>query len=143
MPGGSDTEVVVTNAAIGLPERVARDVVQSVLRRERRRARIAVTFLGPRAMRHLNAQFLQHDYATDVIAFPLAGPRGALTGDIYICRYAAARNARARRTGVRDELMRLLVHGTLHVLGWEHPEGEARERSPMWRRQEKYLRRPR
>lgn len=129
----------MTNVAVGMPERVVRDAIEFVLARERRRARIAVTFLGPRAMQQLNAEFLQHNYPTDVIAFPLQGPRGALTGDIYVCRSVAARNARTRHVAVREELLRLLVHGTLHVLGWDHPDGAARERSAMWRRQERYV----
>jgi len=40
-----------------------------------------------------------------------------------------------------EELVRLTVHGTLHVLGYDHPAGPARMRSAMWRRQEKYVRR--
>ena len=43
--------------------------------------------------------------------------------------------------GVREELARLVVHGTLHVLGHDHPEDDSRLRSPMWRRQERLLRR--
>ena len=37
------------------------------------------------------------------------------------------------------EVVRLLVHGTLHALGYDHPEGERRTRSKMWRRQERYV----
>jgi probable rRNA maturation factor len=40
---------------------------------------------------------------------------------------------------VREELARLVVHGTLHVLGYEHPEVDARTKSPMWKRQERVL----
>jgi probable rRNA maturation factor len=40
---------------------------------------------------------------------------------------------------VREELIRLVVHGTLHVLGYDHPDHGERERSPMWRRQERYV----
>ncbi len=40
---------------------------------------------------------------------------------------------------LREELIRLVVHGTLHALGRTHPEGEGRTRSPMWRRQERYV----
>ena len=39
----------------------------------------------------------------------------------------------------REEIVRLVVHGTLHVLGWDHPEDGDRMRSPMWRRQERYV----
>jgi probable rRNA maturation factor len=110
-----------------------------VLRQERRSARLAITFVGPARMRRLNADYLGHDYATDVISFPLPQPDGPVSGDIYICRFIAARNARAHGVPVRQELFRLVVHGTLHVLGWDHPDGAARIRSPMWQRQERYL----
>jgi len=59
-----------------------------------------------------------------------------VVGDIYIAPAVASRNAKSRRRPVREELVRLLVHGTLHVLGYEHPEDDAREGSAMWRRQE-------
>jgi probable rRNA maturation factor len=52
----------------------------------------------------------------------------------------AAREAAAHGVTLREELLRLVVHGTLHVLGHDHPEGAGRERSPMWRAQERYLR---
>jgi probable rRNA maturation factor len=45
------------------------------------------------------------------------------------------------RQGVsaQEELLRLVVHGTLHVLGHDHPESDARTKSPMWRKQERIL----
>jgi probable rRNA maturation factor len=60
-------------------------------------------------------------------------------GDIYICQAVAERNARRLGIPLRQELARLVVHGTLHVVGYEHPAGEARASSPMWKRQEKIL----
>jgi probable rRNA maturation factor len=42
---------------------------------------------------------------------------------------------------VEEELVRLTVHGTLHVLGYDHPDGPGRTRSQMWRRQERHVRR--
>lgn len=124
-----------------LPAATVRRVVDRVLRGERRRAEIAVTFLGPGRMRALNREHLGHDRVTDVISFALPGPDGRLAGDVYICRAEAARQARRHGVPLREELVRLVVHGTLHVLGHDHPAGEERTRSPMWRRQERYVRR--
>jgi probable rRNA maturation factor len=133
------TSVVVSGSTAGLAPRRVRDAVEQVLRGEGRGAAVAVTFVGKRAMQQLNTQYLQHDYPTDVLAFPLPHRDGSVAGDIYICRYMAARNARRHRSTVRTELLRLAVHGTLHVLGWDHPAGAGRTGSPMWRRQERYV----
>ncbi len=121
------------------PSRLVQAAAVRVLRRERRRARLAITLVNKRTMRSLNAEHLGHDYPTDVISFLLPQPDGTIAGDIYLCRYVAARNARAQGVPVREEVIRLAVHGTLHVLGWDHPDGAARMRSPMWRRQERYV----
>ena len=99
---------------------------------------MSVTFLGRERMRALNQEWKGHDRPTDVLAFALPGPAG-LAGDIYVCPWVAAREARARGLPAAQELVRLLVHGTLHVLGHDHPEGEGRTTGPMWRRQERYV----
>jgi probable rRNA maturation factor len=118
-----------------------RRVVQGVLRAERRDADVSITFLGAITMRRLNDEFLGHDQPTDVISFGLAGPDGRLAGDVYLCRAVAARNARRHGVPLRQELVRLVIHGILHVLGYEHPDGDHRTRSPMWQRQERYVKR--
>jgi len=110
-----------------------------VLRGEQRHAMLSVSFLGRDRMRALNTRWKGTARPTDVLAFPLALPDGSLAGDIYICRWVAAREARARRIPVGQELLRLVVHGVLHVLGHEHPEGADRADSVMWRRQERYV----
>ena len=134
------SEVSVAGRPRPLADGVVRRVVETVLAGEAGdAARISVTFLGRDPMRRLNREYKGHDRPTDVIAFALATPGGALVGDVYVCPWVARREAAARRVPFRQELVRLLVHGTLHVLGHEHPEDERRERSPMWRRQERYV----
>ncbi|HEV8215576.1 MAG TPA: rRNA maturation RNase YbeY, partial [Gemmatimonadaceae bacterium] len=64
-----------------------------------------------------------------------------VVGDVYIAPDMARENARDAKVPVREEIARLVVHGTLHVLGYDHPDGEDRVRSPMWRRQERIIRR--
>jgi probable rRNA maturation factor len=90
-------------------------------------------------MRRLNREWLGHDWPTDVLAFGLPGPDGAVTGDVYICPAVARAEAEARGLTPGEELVRLVIHGTLHVLGHDHPEGAGRTRSAMWRRQERYV----
>jgi probable rRNA maturation factor len=62
-----------------------------------------------------------------------------LVGDIYIAPEVARRNALSFGVPQREEVARLVVHGVLHVAGYDHPEGAARIESPMWRRQEQLL----
>ena len=131
--------MAVTGRRLPLPATVVRRVVEAVLRGERRRALISITFLGRDAMRRLNAEHRGHDRPTDVLSFALADPSGRTLGDVYVCSWVAAREARARRIPLRQELIRLVVHGTLHALGRDHPEDERRTASPMWRRQERYV----
>jgi probable rRNA maturation factor len=116
-----------------------RAVVEAVLAGERRRGLVSVTFLGRDAMRRLNAEHTGHDRVTDVLSFALPQPDGTLVADLYVCPWVAAREARARRIPLRQEIVRLLIHGTLHALGHDHPDGEGRTASPMWRRQERYV----
>jgi probable rRNA maturation factor len=69
-------------------------------------------------MRSLNRRFRRKDRSTDVLSFP-AGD-GALLGDIVICVPYAARKARRLRGGTSREMDRLLLHGYLHLLGYDH-----------------------
>jgi probable rRNA maturation factor len=120
----------------------AQRVVESVLRAERvPKALISVAFVSNRQISALNREHLGHSGPTDVISFGFApaGKGGAVVGDIYIAPDVAKKNAAASGVAVREELVRLLVHGTLHVLGYDHPEDARRESSPMWKRQEKLV----
>jgi probable rRNA maturation factor len=117
-------------------------VAKRVLAWERAPARshIDITLLSAAAMRRANRRATGRRGLTDVIAYPLPQPDGTLLGDVYICPAAAARAA-ANGSGLNEELVRLAVHGTLHVLGYDHPEGSGRTRSRMWRLQERYVER--
>jgi probable rRNA maturation factor len=131
--------VVVNGRRLPLSRALVERIVRSVLRAERREALISVTFLGRDSMRRLNAEHKGHDRPTDVLTFRLETPVGPAVGDVYVCPWVARREARAREIPLRQELIRLVVHGTLHALGRDHPEGQQRTRSTMWRRQERYV----
>jgi probable rRNA maturation factor len=122
-------------------ERVA-DVARAVLRAEKvRDAMLSIAFVSARDIAALNRRHLGHRGPTDVIAFALgdAAADGPVIGDVYISPEVARENARRHNVGVREELSRLVVHGTLHVLGYDHPGGDERVDSPMWRRQERLV----
>lgn len=132
--------VAVTAERVRVPVTTARleDIARLVLRAEKvTEAMISITLVSERRIVALNAKHLRHRGSTDVISFVFRHePGDPVIGDIYIAPRVARENARIARVGVREELVRLVVHGVLHVLGHDHPEHGAREQSPMWRRQE-------
>ncbi len=94
------------------------------------------------AMSALNRAYRGVIGPTDVLAFPMTeGPFGQawpdLLGDVVISAEAARRQARPGRNGLRAELALLLVHGILHLLGYDH--GTLRERRRMWLKQRAIL----
>jgi len=138
---------VVEVATEGVRIPVARGRVAAladgVLRAERvRDAALSIAFVTNRRIAALNRTHLGHAGPTDVISFGFAPVEAAgdLVGDVYIAPEVARRNARAHGGSVREELLRLVVHGVLHVLGHDHPDDDSRYRSAMWLRQERLLR---
>jgi probable rRNA maturation factor len=106
-----------------------------------REAVVSLSFCSDASMASINRRYLGHRGATDVIAFSLPSPStvAPLAGDVYIGAERARVNASALGVPWRQELARLVVHGVLHVMGHDHPAGVSRERSAMWRRQERLL----
>lgn len=103
---------------------------------------VSLTLLDDDAIAALNRRYLERDGPTDVIAFTLEKSDDSTTpvGDVYVGAAQAARQAREYGVPLKEELVRLAVHGTLHVLGHDHPEGEERMESPMFLRQEELVR---
>ncbi|MCH2184679.1 rRNA maturation RNase YbeY [Myxococcota bacterium] len=91
-------------------------------------------------MRALNRAWRGRDRPTDVLSFSLlegegGAHRGPLLGDVVISVETAAAQAAARHRSLDDEILRLLLHGVLHVLGHDHEnEAEAREMEREHRR---------
>jgi probable rRNA maturation factor len=75
-----------------------------------------------------------------VISFPLYERGERPVGDVYIGYDQAERQASDADVDIPEEVARLAIHGTLHVLGYDHPEDETRTKSEMWELQEAILR---
>lgn len=111
--------------------------VQAVLRKERKKlSSLSVVFVGHRVMRKINRLFLGHDYSTDVISFPLMDGLG-FDAELYINLDRAKSQAKQYKVPYSHEVRRLLIHGTLHLLGYD--DRTEKQRKQMQRREDFYL----
>jgi probable rRNA maturation factor len=106
------------------------------------RAECSVLLVDDSAMTELNRTYRGVAGPTDVLAFPMAeGPFTSLSprllGDVVISAETAERQARSRQAGLRGELALLLIHGILHLVGYDH--ASAPERRRMWQKQRRLL----
>ena len=103
------------------------------------RAELSVSFVESGEIAELHERFMDEPGPTDVLSFPLdeaEGPDGARhVGDVVVAPAEAERN---NPTDPDGELRLLLVHGILHLLGYDHEDDD--ERTRMWERQERYSR---
>jgi probable rRNA maturation factor len=98
---------------------------------------VGIELVGDRRMRRLNRLYRGNDSSTDVLAFSMRegpGPESALMGDVVVSVPAVARQARMHDHSEDEELAVLLIHGLLHLCGYDHERGE-REAERMRRRE--------
>lgn len=136
-------EVAARQVAPSLTDAELVAVVQHAARaalrdRDVEEGELSITLLDDAGMAALNQQWKGRDGPTDVLAFALHGEGEPLMGDVYLGVERAVSQAEELDEPAPRELARLAVHGTLHVLGFDHPE-EGREESEMWRHQERIL----
>lgn len=111
-------------------------------------AELGVTLVAAPEMTRINGQFLQHEGSTDVITFDYSeapdpspqpsNPRPKLHGELFICLDEALLQARRFRTTWQSELVRYIIHGTLHLLG--HDDRRSPDRRQMKREENRLLR---
>jgi len=107
---------------------------------ERQNETVSVVFIGAEEMRGLNRQYLDRDYATDVLSFAYGAEEMEgmpFLGEILISPEAAVKQAAGSRTPPDVEIRTLIAHGMLHLLGYDHENDEGE----MLRLQKKLLRR--
>ena len=93
-------------------------------------AELSILVVDGDHMRKLNARFASNDYATDVLAFPMleGDEDSTMVGDVVLCPDVAKENAAKLGHPLERELDVLVVHGTLHLLGYDHQGTTDKER---------------
>jgi probable rRNA maturation factor len=99
---------------------------------------LSIALVGDEEVRGLNRDYRDKDRPTDVLAFPMDehGETGRMLGDVVISLDTALRQARESDIAPAEEVRTLLVHGFLHLLGYDHERGpeEARKMFRLQRR---------
>jgi rRNA maturation RNase YbeY len=75
----------------------------------------------------INQEYLQHDYFTDIITFDLAEEPDQIEGEIYISLDRVDENARQNETDTQQELLRVIIHGVLHLIGYNDKTDEEKK----------------
>ncbi len=139
----ADIKVQRKQIAHDVPEAWVRRVITTTLAAEKSKKRfVSVLLTNDKEIRAINKKFLKHDYATDVISFEagsgyLVGKEADYLGDVVVSVDTAQSMARELEIPWKQELARYLVHGTLHLLGYD--DRATADRDKMSARQEKIV----
>lgn len=132
-------DVAVFRDAAGsqsLTKNEIKEIVSFVCRHEKiKSAELSFVILNDRKIKAINKNFLRHDYVTDVITFPMETKK--VNAEIYINIQQASRQAVKYGVTKKNELIRLIIHGTLHALGYDDTTPQERKR--MEKVQERYV----
>ena len=106
-------------------------------------AEVGITLIGSAAMRKLNRTRRGLDAPTDVLSFPLhmqpiSGYTAVLLGDLFICSDVVRLHAKASGLSVRSQMQWTVVHGLLHLAGYDHEKSAADDKK-MRRAEQKIL----
>ncbi len=120
-------------------DRLARAILRDVGEAS---AELGIMFVGDQRMRGLNRRYRGKDRTTDVLAFAMReAPNSStgLLGDVVIAVPTAVRQAKQGQRSLEEELIVLLIHGILHLCGYDHEQSE-KEARRMHRRERMILR---
>jgi probable rRNA maturation factor len=114
---------------VRVPRKTIEQAVAAALKLGRkRRGAVSVALVDDRAIRRLHLDHSGLDSATDVLSFPLADAPGGLLGEVVASAETARREARARGHRAQEELLLYVVHGVLHLAGFDDHAPAARKK---------------
>jgi len=106
--------------AVQIDKKFLEKVCQKVLESEKKENKdLSIALIGQEKIRELNKKYRKKNRATDILAFPGDG-----LGEIVICLREVKKNAKKYKASFEKELARVLIHGLLHLLGYNHEKSE-------------------
>jgi len=124
---------------VSLQERTRlKEFIVALFQKEKKKlAELQYVFCSDQYLLEINQQFLQHDFYTDIITFPLSEPGQPISGEIYISVDRVRENAAAFGHSFKNELLRVIFHGALHLCGYK--DKSPRDEKVMRKMEDKYL----
>ena len=88
---------------------------------------LTINFISSEKIISINKEYLNHNYSTDIITFNYSGDNENLDGEIFISCQDAQINAKTFNNSLKEEFKRLVIHGILHLLGYDDVKGKDRK----------------
>ncbi|MCB0357410.1 MAG: rRNA maturation RNase YbeY [Bdellovibrionales bacterium] len=131
---------LLNNSSVPMPKSYLRRAVQCVfkeltkvhLNKNFKNSEMSLIFLDPPAAKKLNKQYRHKNYATDVLSFPAQQP---FLGELIMCPQVLKLQAQEQKHSFRQETLYMVIHGILHLLGYEH-EKDVKQANIMFALQE-------
>ncbi|HKP31778.1 MAG TPA: rRNA maturation RNase YbeY [Chitinophagaceae bacterium] len=105
---------------------------------KRKCSSLTYIFCSDKYLLAINRQFLKHDYYTDIITFDLSSDKKSVIGEIYISTQRVRANAKELKLPIKDELLRVMIHGALHLCGYK--DKSKTDKLAMRSREDYYIR---
>lgn len=112
-------------------------IKQTIVAEKHQLAELNFIFCSDNYLLEINKQFLNHDTYTDIITFDNSEKEAIIYGDIFISIDRVRENAKSFKTALATELHRVIIHGTLHLLGYK--DKTAKEKTLMTEKEDFYL----
>ncbi len=107
-----------------IKNRMIKSAVTEVLGKEGKGAKLSLAFVDNDEIRKLNKRYFDSDEVTDVIAFPFGNQKNVISGEIIVSVETAVDTAGKGRINIEGEILLYVVHGLLHLLGYNDEDRE-------------------
>lgn len=137
--------------AVSIDQDFIKHIVDTVLKGENREKKeVSLAFVGPRRIKEINRRYRKKNRVTDVLSFPESEvemkefgigelqENKSILGEMVVCLKEVKKNSRRYKINFETELARVIIHGVLHLLGYDHEKSEE-EKEKMQKKEEYYL----
>ncbi len=136
--GKFQIEIINDTTFRGVPRKALYNAISNVLNHFKvTSATINLILVDDEQILEMNKQYLCHNYITDVISFNLSESKDEIIGEVYICLQQAQRQAKEYQVTFKNEILRLAIHGILHIFGFT--DSKLEEKNKMTKMEDFFL----